>query len=146
MKLTGTDLDRIPVTNLRVPLLEFAELWVAVEEHQDAQTARGVDDWYGAGVQATCEWIGCAVVRPLSGRRPYLAPAPVTRGEGSAYEELIHAEAIAADMLVWRTPRPAWLLARPGWAEGIHATFEWAWRASGQPPQFAENRYRAAAS
>lgn len=146
MELRGSDLDRIPRTNLHVPVAEFARLWVAVEAHQDAQRDRGVVDWYGEGVRATCRWIARAVIRPSGGRRGHLAYSPVTETQRHAYEELIQAESLAADLLDMRRPRPRWLLERPGWSEAIVATLDWTWRGSGRPPVFGdpEEQHRAA--
>jgi hypothetical protein len=122
----------IPVGNLRVPRAEFAAVWAAAEQ-VCAQQAAGAADWYAAGVAMTCEWIAGAVVETTTGRA-HLARAPVTGHETLAYEELIEAEYLAAGRLDLRRPRPAWLLRRPGFTEGICATLRWAWRHDGPPP------------
>jgi hypothetical protein len=51
-----------------------------------------------------------------------------------ALPELIEEEALAAELLDMRRPRPQWLVERPGWSESIMATFNWAWRRTGPPP------------
>lgn len=129
VELLGSDLDRIRPTNLRVPVVEFAALWVFAERHCEAHP----QDWYAAGVVMTCRWLANAVVRPPWGRW-YVAFAPVTERSASAYEELIAAELQAAEVLDMRRPVPAWLAARPGWLPAVLATLKWAWARSGVPP------------
>lgn len=129
VELLGSDLDRIRPANLRVPVVEFAALWVFAERHCEAHPY----DWYAAGVVMTCRWMGNAVVRPPSGRW-YMAFAPVTERSASAYEELIADELLAAEVLDMRRPVPEWLGARPGWLSGVLVTLNWAWARSGVPP------------
>lgn len=131
MEVTDADVARIPVGNLRVPRGEFVALWVAAESLCDEQAERGVTDWYAGGVAVTCRWIAAAVVRPPSGPRR-LAQSPVSRHATPAYEELIEAEFLAAELLDVR--RPELLVSRPGWCEAIRATLRWAWRHDGPPP------------
>jgi hypothetical protein len=128
VQLTGADLDRIPRTNVRVPVVEFARMWAAAERYCEERRM----DWYGAGVVMTCRWLARATVRGR--QRSYVAFAPVTESSRMAYEELIEAECQAAEKLDLRTPAPAWLAERPGWLAGVLATLHWAWRRSGPPP------------
>ena len=133
VRVTQADIARIPASNVRVPRAEFAALWAAAEQRCDEQGARGVTDWYAAGVAATCEWLASAVFRPASGPRQD-ACSPATGRSARAYEELIEAECVAAERLLLRRPPPRSLLRRPGWIEGIDATLRWAWRCAGPPP------------
>ncbi len=121
----------MPVTNLRVSRGEFGEQWIAAERRCDQQAEQGVTDWYAAGIAATCEWLATAVVRPASGPH-HPAYSPATGRTARAYEELIEAECLAAEKVAIR--RPAALLRRPGWIEGIVATLNWAWRHTVPPP------------
>jgi hypothetical protein len=134
MDLTAADIEKIPAENLHVSRAEFAAVWIAVEKDQDELARRGVTDWYGAGVSVTCRWLATATVRPERGaaRRP--ARSPVTRRISRALPELIQEECLAAELLVMRGPVPRWLAERPGWAESIVATLNWAWWRTGLPP------------
>ncbi|WP_089299625.1 hypothetical protein [Haloechinothrix alba] len=134
MEVTEQDIARIPRGNVRVPVAEFVEVWRAGERRNEEQTARGVRDWYAAGVIMTCRWMATATVRPNDGRRWYPARAPVTSRTRGAYEELIEAEFLAAEKLAMKQPRPAWLAKRVGWIEAVCATLRWAWRRSGPAP------------
>lgn len=131
MEVTETDIKHIPVRNLRVPLDEFVVVWAAAERRNSKKAERGVTDWYTGGVVVTCRWLARAVVRPASGPRRMARP-PVSRHDERAYEELIEAEYLAAELLDVR--RPDLLESRPGWCEAIRATLRWAWRSSGTPP------------
>jgi hypothetical protein len=131
MEVTESQLDRIPVGNLRVPRAEFGALWVEAERLNREQSAGSSSDWYPAAVAVTCRWLACAVVQDQTGRRA-LAPAPATRGRTRAYEELIEAEYLAAEQLDVR--RPDLVEHRPGWCEGIRATLRWVWRCEGPRP------------
>lgn len=131
MEVTENDVERIPVGNLRVPRNEFVGVWAAAERRNTEQADRGVTDWYAGGVVVTCRWLARAVVRPASGPR-YLARPPISRCDERAYEELIEAEFLAAELLEVR--RPDLARSRPGWADGIRATLRWAWRSSGEAP------------
>ena len=133
MRVTDSDIARIPAANLRVPRAEFAALWTAAEQRCDDQAARGVTDWYAGGVAATCEWLAVAVFRPECGP-PQQAYAPATGRSARAYQELIEAECVAAERLLARRPMPPTLGRRPGWVEGIVATLRWAWRRSAPAP------------
>lgn len=132
MEVTEKDIGRIPRRNVRVPVAEFAQLWMAAERRNREQTARGIRDWYTGGVVVTCRWIAAATVRDPD--RWYPAFAPVTRRSSRAYEELIEAEFFAAEKLDMKTPRPEWLAKRPGWSEAVCATLRWAWRRRGPAP------------
>ena len=131
VEVTENDVERIPLRNLRVPLEEFVAVWMAAEQLAAAQAEQRVTDWYIGGVVVTCQWIARAVVQPTSGPRR-LARSPVSRRTAAAYEELLEAEYLAAELLDIR--RPDLLKHRPGWGEGIRATLRWAWRRSGPPP------------
>jgi hypothetical protein len=121
---------------------------------QPARAARGVrggldrrqrhlaqhpKDWYVAGVATTCRWLANATVRPASSRwnRQW---APVTKHSGSAYEELIEAECLAAETLLLHRPVPRWLLGRPGWLEAIFDTLNWVWRRTAGAPMDVTGR------
>ena len=133
VRVTDSDIARIPAANLRVPRAEFAALWTTAEQLCDDQNRRGVTDWYAGGVAATCEWLAAAVLRPGTGP-PQAAYSPATGRSARAYEELIEAECVAAEQLLARRPVPPTLRRRPGWIEGIVATLRWAWRRSASPP------------
>lgn len=127
--VTEQDVAAVPVGNLRVARGDFALVWVAAER----ELGQGPGDWYACGVAVTCRWLATATVRPASGRW-YVQWAPVTKRTGSAYEELIEVEYLAAEALLARRPVPRWLALRPGWAEGIVATFRWAWQRTADAP------------
>ena len=133
VRVTDSDIARIPAANIRVPRGEFTALWTAAEQLCDDQDRRVVTDWYAGGVAATCEWLAAAVLRPDTGP-PQAAYSPATGRSARAYEELIEAECVAAERLLARRPIPPTLLRRPGWIEGIVATLCWAWRRSEPPP------------
>ncbi|MFD8500136.1 hypothetical protein [Amycolatopsis sp. NPDC059657] len=128
MELTGCDLDGIPQRNLRVPVVEFARLWVAAEQAYDRDKT-----WTAYGVVETCRWLAGAQVR-LSDGKTFLAYAPVTERIGLAYQEVIAAECLEAEKLLFRDPMPQYLRNRPGWLNAVVATLAWAWRCSGKPP------------
>ncbi|MDQ3906434.1 MAG: hypothetical protein M3300_13615 [Actinomycetota bacterium] len=131
MRVSPADVAKIPASNLRVSRGEFVALWEAAEQFHDEQLRRGVSDWYGAGVVETCRWL--AIVEPRT--EPWrLAPSPVTRRIRVAYDDLIEAECRAAEQLAGSRPLPPRLRNRPGWIEGVVATFNWAWRRHGSPP------------
>jgi hypothetical protein len=135
MDVTDRDVDAIPAGNLHVPRGDFVAVWSAVERH----LVENPVDWYAAGVAITCRWLANATVRPASGRW-YRQWAPVTKHSGSAYEELIEAECLAAETLLLRRPVPRWLLGRPGWLEGIVDTLNWAWRRTAGAPMDVTGR------
>lgn len=129
MELTGADFDRIPARNVRVPVVEFAGVWHAAEQALAAEPT----SWALFGVAQTCRWLAGATVR-RTGQPAQLAEAPVTGRFGVAHEETIEAEALAAEVLLFRRPVPPWVADRPGWLLAVHRTFAWAWRKSGTPP------------
>jgi hypothetical protein len=131
MEVTDAVVARISPGNLRVAREEFGAVWAAAERRNTEQTRRGVTDWYASGVAATCRWMAGASVQNLMGRR-YPARPPVSDHEHLAYEELIEAEYLAAELLDLRCPQ--YLRSRPGWCEAIRATLRWAWRRNGPPP------------
>lgn len=104
-------------------------MWIAAERH----VVECPKDWYGLGVAVTCRWLATATVR--SERGPWhQEPGPVTGRSGSAYEELIDREIVAAKVLLSRRPPDVWVVKRPGYVEAIVATLNWAWRrTAGQP-------------
>jgi hypothetical protein len=127
MEVTDRHIARIPAGNLRVPRAQFAAVWRAAEQrNQD-----NVLDWYAGAVVVTCRWLAATTVRNCIGGYG-LAPSPIARRTSRSYEELIEAEALAADNLALR--RPDLVASRPGWCEGIRRTFAWAWRHEGPPP------------
>ncbi|WP_344858048.1 hypothetical protein [Amycolatopsis ultiminotia] len=128
MELTGHDFDGIPKGNVRVPVVEFARLWLAAEQRYEAEPT-----WANFGVVQTCRWLATATVRPAQGPW-YLAEAPVTNRFGQAHEETIEAESLAAEVLLFRRPVAPWLSERPGWLLAVVQTLAWAWRRSGCPP------------
>jgi hypothetical protein len=123
------DLERIPRRNLRVPVAEFGALWIAAER----RFAEDPLSWSLFGVVATCRWLAGAVV-PTKDGQWRIPTAPVTRRGGTAYEELIEAECLAAEKLLFRRPVPTWVQNQPGWLPAVVATFAWAWRRTGPPP------------
>jgi len=131
VEVTEHDIARIPVRNLRVPRDEFVALWIEAQRLSREWAAQGVTDWYAGGVASTCQWLAGAIVRTSTGRR-YPAYSPATRRTATAYEELIEAEYLAAELLDVRQPRLA--ASRPGWCDGIRATLRWAWRRNGPRP------------
>jgi hypothetical protein len=97
MELMARDIER---GNLRVPLVDFARVWVAAERRADALEAAGQGDWYLTGVQVTCRWLACSTVVFDYPHGPVrqLAHAPITRTQRLAHEELIAAETLAAEV------------------------------------------------
>jgi hypothetical protein len=124
--LTAADIAEIPARNLCVSREEFVALWTVAERRLDAD-----QDWYSAGVAMTCRWLAGATVRPSSGPW-FVARSPATHRPASAYEELIAAECIAAEVLAMR--RPEWVVARDGWIDAVVATLNWAWQRTGPRP------------
>ncbi len=131
MEVTESLLASVPAGNLRVPPDEFGAVWADAERLNDAESGRADPDWFPAGVAATCRWLAGAVVEGQMGRRSP-APAPATRRQVRAIEELIEAEYMAAEQLDVR--RPDLVEHQPGWCEGIRATLRWAWRRQGPRP------------
>jgi hypothetical protein len=137
MELTGADLDRIPATNLRVPVLEFARVWVTAERRADALAVEGKLDGYLTGVLVTCRWLSdwSASADSPTSRIGQVAWAPITGRKESAYEELIADETVAAESWIGRE----WP-GTPGFSDAVAATLQWAWRRSGRPPIEASSR------
>lgn len=124
------DIAYVPAENLHVSRAEFGAVWTAAE----AQADEHEDSWYLAGVCVTCRWVALAIVRPPGGGPGYVAHSPVTRTSRMAYAELVERESLAAEVQLWRRPVSKFLQGRPGWAEGVDATFAWFWRKTGPPP------------
>lgn len=131
MEVMESLLAGVPAGNLRVPLTEFGTVWADAERLNRAQSGRDDPDWFPAGVAVTCRWLAGTVVEDQMGRRSP-APAPATRRQVRAIEELIEAEYLAAEQLDVR--RPDLVEHQPGWCEGIRATLRWAWRREGPQP------------
>jgi hypothetical protein len=132
MELTARDFDRIPRGNLRVPVAEFARLWLTAERRADALEAAGApEDSYLRGVCSTCEWLAGVIITVQGARGPIgvFVRSPVTGVDGKACEELIAEETRAAERAIGdgRT-------GKPGFVDGVLATLVWAWRRSGVPP------------
>jgi hypothetical protein len=131
--VTEVDIEGLPAEHVRVGRAAFGAVWVAAERLYDGQVRAHVADWYAYGVVSTCRWLARATMRREVG--PWeLARSPVTGRLARATPELIEEEFVAAQVLAMRRPVPAWVAARPGWVEGIVATFDWAWRRSAVPP------------
>jgi hypothetical protein len=134
VQLRRSDLKRIPAENVHVRVGGFGRGWFAAEELHYDRARRGASDWYTAGVVATCRWLANATVRPETGPW-YPATGPVTHWQGIVRPEQVQDEAIAAQVLDMHRPLPDWLIERPGWLEGVLATFDWAWwRTRSTPP------------
>lgn len=128
MDIRDSDVEQVPAENIHVARQVFRQVWAAAEE-----AAAAPDAWYAYGVASTCRWLACATVRPESGPW-YVAPAPVSQRPGFALPERIEQECLEAEVLAIRRPPPEWLAQRPGWLDGVCATFAWAWRRTGHPP------------
>lgn len=123
----------MPAENIHVSRAEFAAVWTAAERQ-----AEELNDWYSAAVCDTCRWVALATIKPPTGPW-YPARSPVSSTQSRAFEELIEAESLAAELQAIR--RPEWLMAaRPGWVDAIDVTFAWLWRGSGVPPVAVERR------
>jgi hypothetical protein len=133
MELTAREFERIPRRNLRIPVREFARLWLTAERRDDAMEAAGEpEDAYLRGVCAACEWLAGVIirVRGADGRQvSVFRPSPVTGLQSKAYEELIAEETQAAEQIVADS-----LPGEPGFVDGVLAALLWAWRRSGVPP------------
>jgi hypothetical protein len=133
MELTARHFERIPRTNLRIPVREFARLWLTAERRDGAMEAAGQpEDGYLRGVCATCEWLAGVLIKVHGADgRPgaVFRPSPITGERVKAYEELIAEETQAAvRAAVGSVP------GRPDFVDGVLATLLWAWRRSGVPP------------
>ncbi len=131
---SAEDIARVPAENLHVSRAEFCAVWTAAE----AQADEHQDNWYLAAVCITCEWVATAIVRPRGGGPGRVAHGPVTMTHRMAYAELVERESLAAEMQWMRRPVSNFLQSRPGWAEGVDATFAWMWRRTGPPPVAVE--------
>jgi hypothetical protein len=127
VQLRRSHLDGISPLNVNIPVREFARGWFAAEQLHDHRVDHGADDWYGAGVVATCRWLARASVRSETGPW-YVARSPITRRERMAHPEYVDEETVTAHTLTVRRDKPSWLLARPGWLDGVLDTLVWAWR------------------
>ncbi len=125
--------------NLHVSRAEFGAVWTAAERLAEEGAVDGTGTWYTTAVVTTCRWVARAVVRPRDGGPGRTAHAPVTMTHRMAYAELVERESRAAELQLMRRPVPAWLEGRPGWAEGVDATFAWLWRRTGPPPVTVEH-------
>jgi hypothetical protein len=133
MELTARHFERIPPANVRIPLREFARLWLTAERRDAAMEAAGEpEDAYLLGVRATCQWMAGVIITVRGpGGQPVsvFAPSPITGVQTKAYEELIAEETCAAEQAVADGPP-----GEPGFVEGVLATLMWAWRRSGASP------------
>ena len=127
MSPTVSDRVRVAAENIRVPRDEFVAVW---QEAGRREAGGGQDtDWYLGAVVQTCRWMAAVPLRSaLCGG---LTRSPVTLRSCRARPELIEAECRAAQRQEHFSPE---LAARPGWCEGVRATFRWAWRRQGPPP------------
>jgi hypothetical protein len=53
--VSARDLEKIPARNLRVPVVDFAGLWIAAEREYDQDRS-----WGTFGVVETCRWLADA--------------------------------------------------------------------------------------
>lgn len=53
--------------------------------------------------------------------------SPLAHRQRLAHPEYVQEEAFEAQSLWGRQNKPGWLLARPGWLDGVLDTFDWAW-------------------
>jgi hypothetical protein len=126
VRLLRSRLEGIPPDNVNIPVRVFARGWFAAEQLHDDRVSRGLSDSYGAAVVVTCRWLAWALVCPEDGpwRRE---SSPLTRRQRMAHPEYVQEEAFEAQSLWGRLNKPNWLLARPGWLDGVLDTFDWAW-------------------
>jgi hypothetical protein len=133
VRLLRSHVDGIPLDNVNIPVREFARGWFAAEQRHDDRVSRGVSDWYGAAVVVTCRWMARAWV-PVEADRRVLARSPLTHDGRLSHPEYIQEEAFEAQSLSGRRNKPGWLLAQPGWLDGVLDTFDWAWWATRRHP------------
>jgi len=126
VQLRRSHLDGAPPDNVNIPVREFARGWFAAEQLHDDRVRRGESDWYGAAIAVTCRWLANATVRPETGPW-YSERSPLTHRRRMTHPEYVQEEALEAQSLSGRRSKPRWLLARPGWLEGVLDTFDWAW-------------------
>lgn len=136
VELTARVIEEIPRGNLRVPRSEFLAVWAEAERLCEEQRKRRTsgNNWYAVGVANACRWLAGATVtfNYPHGPKARPAPAPVTRREARAHEELIEAELLAVERMALR--HPDGIVDEPGWLEAVEATLKWVWRGSGVPP------------
>lgn len=129
MSPTSSDGARVTVENIGVPRDEFVAVWREAGRRETELVAGQATDWYLGAVVQTCRWMAAEPLRTaLCGG---LTRSPVTQRSCRARPELIEAECQAAQRQEHFSPE---LAARPGWCDGVRATFRWAWRRQGPPP------------
>ncbi len=129
MDPTSSDAARISTVNVRVPHEEFLTVWHEASRREAERAGDEAGDWYVGAVAQTCRWLAAVPMRTaLCGGLPR---SPVTLRACVAREQLIEAEWQAAQRQDQFSPT---LAARPGWCEGVRATFRWAWSRQGPPP------------
>ena len=121
MEPASSDAVRITTENVRVPRAEFLAVW--------DEARRREADGYAAAVAQTCRWLAAVPLR--TGLCGGLPRSPVRQRACVARAELIEAECSAAQEEARFVPA---LAARPGWCDGVRATFRWAWQQDGPPP------------
>lgn len=126
---TTFDARSITSANVRVPRDEFVRTWREAVRREGELAGQEVTDWYVGAVAQTCRWLAAVPMRTaLCGGLPR---SPVTLRSCLAHEQSIEAEWQAAQRPDQFPPEIA---ARPGWCEGVRATFQWAWCRDGPPP------------
>ena len=116
--------------NVRVPRDEFVAVWHEAEQGAADFLGHEIADWYLSAVVQTCRWMAATPLRTaLCGG---LVRSPVTMRSCRARPELIEAECRAA--LQGSEQFSTNVAARPGWREGVQATFRWAWLRQGPSP------------
>jgi hypothetical protein len=130
MRVTSADLARVPGENLRVSAEEFGAVWAAAESRLDEPAHA---DWYLSGVAEVLRWLARATVRPDCG--PWFSPAaPVSGRPCRAMPENIETEWLFVQTTSQGLDARARTLDRPGWLDGVTASFLWAWCGTGAPP------------
>jgi hypothetical protein len=133
MRVTRGHLDRIPPRNMRIPVRDFARVWLTAEIRDDEMAAANLaEDGYLRGVCATCEWMAGLIVTVREDGRPpasFYRPSPLTGMQVKAYEELIAAETVEAERVAAGS-EPG----EPDFVDGVLATLLWAWRGTGPQP------------
>jgi hypothetical protein len=142
--VTDRDIEKIPARNLRVSRAVFGEFWREVEAYAAAETARGASTTRTAGLVLTCRWVACSTTE-VNGRR-FLAIRPVGFGDHVAYEELIEAEYVAAEMALVRGPETGRFVNKPGYVESVCTVLRWVWRRNGPRPIIDPTTAESAAS
>jgi hypothetical protein len=130
--VTDRDIAAIPARNLRVSREVFGEFWREAEAYSAAETAAGRPSWRAGGWVIACRWVACSTTE-VNGRRS-LALRPITGGTPVAYEELIEAEYVAAEILAAKDPATRRYADRPGYVEAVCAVLRWVWRRNGPRP------------